>query len=1497
MKNELGRKITSLTIMAIMVAGGLTIAAPGFMPETEAQSTKLMYVSAESEEFGNTIGGGMIVEIIVADPTRNDINNPQGEPTVEVNGDTIRMAQGEDGFWYAYIADTTKLAAMDTALGVEHNRHTDYGVAQAASAASINPECVGCAAGPVASSAATVYVGASIIKGEPTLSRFNNTDPSAGAQPTPDTGLYIGQINLSVSGCPAITACTGKIPTWPMIQAFDMTEGEQTIEFEKPGQNEVVVLDFDTPGDFASFSLDRNEGPIGAEIHMEIRDNQLNYDPTTKDTWMFRTGTAGSYGASYNATNSAIGYVNMVNSTTGFDDNGVLIVTLDPNAVGTAVLAYDATADDTTSDEYMVFIESAPNSGVFTATDDKDDSLIGVSSSALRGTTGLFDYNDSSESYTVITYGGSIDMVEEDAGEEWNSGEEIRVILTDGDLNLNTAADDDQLVANMTTVPTIIVGTPLYLDLNPACGDGTTDCASGKVDGNGKNFTTTIDATTKIATLTQNATSTVYGPGGKSGLTSGSGADGDRWTLYSGHTHTAVNAMNTSKTDTRVASWDVSSMCADNTIKIGGIEGQTNKGAIVLTSPMIDGYEDLVCQVHGNQGVGYKFYVTLDFMAFGAADHDGIYRIEVEETENDSGVFEGNVEYIMLNQLTYDQVSNSAQVDTFFNITTIGDGVDIILKADSTGTDAPRVVYPDTDSDGVATGIADQVDAPTHSGTVDFDQDSYKVADTVTITVTDMDLNVDSSLVDTYITRGDDYVGDADNIGDHVLDVYFADKHYDDECDTAFGLTATGFQLTETGTATGIFTGTFQIPEQYCGGDSNATKTSTTGEDMFVNYNDYLDAGGNAIEVGDAATVSANSGSVHLDRSVYPVPFTSAVYKQHDDVMVSEGNITLYVQVHDADYDTSPTGIDTIPAGKVYIVGHRGSDSATLESSFALTEISASAGIFEHEFMLETTDQIASVSLKQGDVITANYDDPTDASGNSYTATDSSTLDMRTGSLLSDKSVYVIGSDAIITLVEPDFNFDGDSIESYSLGLVEWDSDAGTVNLNNGCPSACIFDPEPSKFRETGGDTGIFQTVIEIPTKISTTNLDRGEKIDLEYVDYGPSGEANAADSTEDIELNIYTSNFGATIELDSKVYTWTDRVFVTIVAPDWNTDSALIDEIGGSTDKSLTAQTRDNKLTAYKLVENGPDTGIFTGEITLIGFAHDADGDGDTTEGPTQTFAEGAAGPTDGYLGATESDGVTVSFEYTEDATVVSSSLIRWNVGEASFSEDAYLSSSSAVISILDPDMNMNPDTVENFKVDVYSDSDSGGIQLTVDETNESTGVFEGTIFFTTSDASSGHTLRVSEGDSITVDYTDHTLPEPYSTSDDIDVSATAVIGTSTPPLERAPVANARVVDAFGNSLAEVSVDQQVQIEADLVNGQDGDQSFAYLVQVQNSDGVTVSLAWITGQLAAGQSFSPALSWIPDASGSYEATVFVWESVDNPTALSDTTSVSITVV
>ena len=259
--------------------------------------------------------------------------------------------------------------------------------------------------------------------------------------------------------------------------------------------------------------------------------------------------------------------------------------------------------------------------------------------------------------------------------------------------------------------------------------------------------------------------------------------------------------------------------------------------------------------------------------------------------------------------------------------------------------------------------------------------------------------------------------------------------------------------------------------------------------------------------------------------------------------------------------------------------------------------------------------------------------------------------------------------------------------------------------------------------------------------------------------------------------------------------------------------------------------------------------------------------------------------------------DGVSVSYEYTDSVVVVASASVAFNIAEAGFDTSSASAGGSAVLTVTDADENTNSAIIDTFTASVFSDSDNGGFTLTMNETDEDTGVFEGTVYFTSTDATSGSSLRVSEGDTVTAEYSDVTLPEPYTDSDSLTVASTLTIGTAFPPLERAPADNARVVDAFGSSVAEVSAGQQVQIAADVSNGQSGDQAFAYLVQVQDGDGVTVSLAWITGSLTAGQSMSPALSWTPSDSGSYTATVFVWESVDNPTALSPTTSVDIDVV
>ena len=111
MNNEIGRKLTSLTLMTIMLAGGMVIAAPSMVPEAAAAG--LLFVSAENADFENTFGGAQIVEVIVRDPARDETDEKQGEPTVKVDEHLLRMTQGADGYWYAYFGDKTKVNAAD----------------------------------------------------------------------------------------------------------------------------------------------------------------------------------------------------------------------------------------------------------------------------------------------------------------------------------------------------------------------------------------------------------------------------------------------------------------------------------------------------------------------------------------------------------------------------------------------------------------------------------------------------------------------------------------------------------------------------------------------------------------------------------------------------------------------------------------------------------------------------------------------------------------------------------------------------------------------------------------------------------------------------------------------------------------------------------------------------------------------------------------------------------------------------------------------------------------------------------------------------------------------------------------------------------------------------------------------------------------------------------------------------------------------------------------
>ena len=381
--------------------------------------------------------------------------------------------------------------------------------------------------------------------------------------------------------------------------------------------------------------------------------------------------------------------------------------------------------------------------------------------------------------------------------------------------------------------------------------------------------------------------------------------------------------------------------------------------------------------------------------------------------------------------------------------------------------------------------------------------------------------------------------------------------------------------------------------------------------------------------------------------------------------------------------------------------------------------------------------------------------------------------------------------------------------------------------------------------------------------------------------------------------ITISQSDISSAIKFNKKVFGWTDRVYISIYAPDFNSDPNLIDEIGITSDDKVTVSTTGH-IISYHLVETGPNTGIFSGYVTLTGDptqkgATGVDGQGTNPSG-IQSTCNPTCGPTDGFLPSTGDDGITVSFEYTRDRTVTGSALIRWNAGDVKWLQSSYSLNSQGVLQITDPDMNLNPKAIDKFETNVWSDSDSGGIKVSMTETGEDTGVFQGIVYLTTDFPSSGNRLHVSQGDTVTGEYTDRTLPSPHSPADEIHLIAAANIGTSLPPLEEATSSNPRILDSTGNTLSEVLVNQQIQIVSNITNQVNKDQPFAYLVQIQDSNGITISLSWITGSMAPKQTLNLGQSWIPKDSGSYTAQIFVWQSITEPNALSPPLSLPILV-
>ncbi len=309
-----------------------------------------------------------------------------------------------------------------------------------------------------------------------------------------------------------------------------------------------------------------------------------------------------------------------------------------------------------------------------------------------------------------------------------------------------------------------------------------------------------------------------------------------------------------------------------------------------------------------------------------------------------------------------------------------------------------------------------------------------------------------------------------------------------------------------------------------------------------------------SLSFGDAE-IKGYSATLTLDRSTYTIPTESRDLKisiiiSDPDFNKSPNGIDQIAEDLLGEPGVGPVKI-SINRGDKTILGYAGGssanngqlDSSPLAESSAeksqirqfgpITETSPTSGMFKFDVSIKNIDgpesskcpalgvifqsrfdnsnEFSKHCILQGDVLLVEYTDPSDFSGNPRTVSASATFSVLSSSqpygsasekITATKTVR-IGHPLTILLYDSNLNLDSDKAETYSLDLIQFESENIRTTLGPVGGVQREFNPMPAGLRETGDNTGIFYTVIEVPRKINGKIVNIGEKIEFEYTQRG----------------------------------------------------------------------------------------------------------------------------------------------------------------------------------------------------------------------------------------------------------------------------------------------------------------------------------------------------------------------------------------------------------
>ena len=545
------------------------------------------------------------------------------------------------------------------------------------------------------------------------------------------------------------------------------------------------------------------------------------------------------------------------------------------------------------------------------------------------------------------------------------------------------------------------------------------------------------------------------------------------------------------------------------------------------------------------------------------------------------------------------------------------------------------------------------------------------------------------------------------------------------------------------------------------------------------------------------------------------------------------------------------------------------------------TETAAGSGVFTFQYVL-TGYTGGALSDLDNAKIKFTY-----GSSAGTTASVSVTMRSYTGVISSSSTAVAPGSNITVTISDPDLTRD-----NTVLNTAPFTATAQNDQIGN---------PLSFTATETGLGTGVFTKTLAIGKDIKVADLVNNvfsTQIALKYKDVVASD--LSANIIRELDLAVGTTTGNVTIT-PSIVGPGT-TAYIYIKDPDMIQNPAGTDIIGQNsqslfsiTSDATSAITLNSGITAQ---ETSPGSGIFKTKLVFTPASC-------TSSTACQNYS-GQFTTTGLEIDGTALPGDTVAFRYQDqkDATgskVTISSNFKVQSFDPTFSVDKpnVGAGDSFTVTVTDPDAVKDSTAIDTVTLRAYSTTDPVGTTVSALETGPGTGVFTAPIS-TTTGVSSG-SVSVKTGDQLTIKYNDK-YPSDYATrvktvadpSKDFFYNIN-IGGISTNSNAISP-SQAQAQNLQGQNVPSVTSGSQIVLQSTLVNNQPGPQPYAAIVEVRDSNDITVSLQWQTGTLPQGGSQGIGVSWTPDQPGTYHVRVFVLTNLSNPQVLSPTTTSDIVV-